>query len=382
MNLRRSPECSAWPTVAPTWANCLIVSRICLSRMRRSVTTMIESKTVPVVVRRPMSWCASQAIEFDLPAAGRVLDQVAPARALFAWHRPAACAPRRAGDSAGKIWSRFFLPVFAVFASRRSARSSRGCRSGPRGVRMSLPQVISLQPVRVRRIAGAVVPALVERQEPGRLALKLGAEHRTCVSSTAKWTTQRPNSNSISRGSRSRLYCSTASSTVCLVRLFFSSKVATGRPLMNSARSSAGRSRRGCSASCRVTEKRFSAKRSRRLGVARRRRAVEQVDRAGPCLTPMRSTSMTPRLLISPCSRARNFCRVGLSLSRSSAGQQRRLCRGDEGAQLGQIDRPGAVVIVRVAEQPVMQADERLRLFAEPRAAGRRRPVRRSSLRR
>ena len=30
MNLRRSPECSAWPTVAPTWANCLIVSRICL----------------------------------------------------------------------------------------------------------------------------------------------------------------------------------------------------------------------------------------------------------------------------------------------------------------------------------------------------------------
>ena len=31
---------------------------------------------------RPMSWCASQAMEFDLPAAGRVLDQVAPARAL------------------------------------------------------------------------------------------------------------------------------------------------------------------------------------------------------------------------------------------------------------------------------------------------------------
>ena len=34
MNLRRSPERSAWPTVAPTWANCLIVSRICLSRIR------------------------------------------------------------------------------------------------------------------------------------------------------------------------------------------------------------------------------------------------------------------------------------------------------------------------------------------------------------
>ena len=50
MNLRRSPECSAWPTVAPTWANCLIVSRICWSRMRRSVTTMIESKTGAVVL--------------------------------------------------------------------------------------------------------------------------------------------------------------------------------------------------------------------------------------------------------------------------------------------------------------------------------------------
>ena len=49
------------------------------------------------------------------------------------------------------------------------------------------------------------------------------------------------NSKSRSRGSRSRRYCSTASSTVCLVRLFFSSKVAMGRPLMNKPRSSARR---------------------------------------------------------------------------------------------------------------------------------------------
>ena len=45
MNRRRSPDRSACPTVDPTWADCRIVSRICLSRMRRSVTTMIESKT-------------------------------------------------------------------------------------------------------------------------------------------------------------------------------------------------------------------------------------------------------------------------------------------------------------------------------------------------
>ena len=52
--LRRSPECSAWPTMAATWANCLMVSRICLSSTRRSVTTMTESNIglLPSPVRR------------------------------------------------------------------------------------------------------------------------------------------------------------------------------------------------------------------------------------------------------------------------------------------------------------------------------------------
>ena len=67
MNLRRSPECSAWPTVAPTCMNCLMVVWIWSSRMRRSVTTMTESKTSLSSRFRPMSWCASQAMEFDLP---------------------------------------------------------------------------------------------------------------------------------------------------------------------------------------------------------------------------------------------------------------------------------------------------------------------------
>ena len=43
MALERSPECSAHSTVFATCMNCLIVSRICLSRMRRSVTTITES---------------------------------------------------------------------------------------------------------------------------------------------------------------------------------------------------------------------------------------------------------------------------------------------------------------------------------------------------
>ena len=45
MNRRRSPERSACPTVALTWAYRRIVSVIWWSRMTRSVTTMMESKT-------------------------------------------------------------------------------------------------------------------------------------------------------------------------------------------------------------------------------------------------------------------------------------------------------------------------------------------------
>src|SRR5439155_24469036 len=74
--------------------------------------------------------------------------------------------------------------------------------------------------------------------------------------------TYRPNSKTFSRGSRSRLYCSTASSTVCFVRLFFSSKVAIGRPLMKIPRSSARCVSSRLYRSCLVTEKRFCAKRS------------------------------------------------------------------------------------------------------------------------
>ena len=97
MNLRRSPECSAWPTVAPTWANCLIVSRICLSRMRRSVTTMIESNTVRIVLAQADQLMRQPGDGVGLAAARRVLDQIAPPGAAARRRRPAACAPRRAG---------------------------------------------------------------------------------------------------------------------------------------------------------------------------------------------------------------------------------------------------------------------------------------------
>jgi hypothetical protein len=67
MSFLRSPEASAWPTVAATWAYCLMVSLICRSRRTRSVTTMIESKIGEPPFSSPMSWWANQAMELDLP---------------------------------------------------------------------------------------------------------------------------------------------------------------------------------------------------------------------------------------------------------------------------------------------------------------------------
>ena len=55
------------PNVAPTCANCLMVAWIWSSRMRRSVTTIIESNAGWPSLRRPMSWWASHAMEFDFP---------------------------------------------------------------------------------------------------------------------------------------------------------------------------------------------------------------------------------------------------------------------------------------------------------------------------
>ena len=117
MNRRRSPECSAWPTVAPTWANCLIVSRICLSRIRRSVTTMIESKTGSSSFAQADQLVGEPGDGVGLAAAGRVLDQVAPAGAVLRGVGEQLAGRRRAGGSAGRSGRAFFLPVFSSFSS-------------------------------------------------------------------------------------------------------------------------------------------------------------------------------------------------------------------------------------------------------------------------
>ena len=94
-----------------------MVSRICSSRMRRSVTTMIESKTVLVVALQADELVREPGDGVRLAAAGRVLDQVALARAVRRDVGEQLAARRRAGGSAGRSASRFFLPVFASFSS-------------------------------------------------------------------------------------------------------------------------------------------------------------------------------------------------------------------------------------------------------------------------
>ena len=64
---RRRSDRWACPTTAPTCANCLMVSLICLSSTFRSVTTTTESKSNPPFRSSAISWCASQAMELDLP---------------------------------------------------------------------------------------------------------------------------------------------------------------------------------------------------------------------------------------------------------------------------------------------------------------------------
>jgi hypothetical protein len=69
MNLRRSPECSAWPTVAPTCMNCLMVAGSGVEHAPvGDHDDRVEHLPAPSPSRfRPISWCASQAMEFDLP---------------------------------------------------------------------------------------------------------------------------------------------------------------------------------------------------------------------------------------------------------------------------------------------------------------------------
>ena len=109
-----------------------------------------------------------------LAAAGRVLDQVAPARAVGAGvgqqpahHVELMVARPDLGPS---------LPAaLLVLRLHHLGVVLQDVGEAPPGQHLP-PQVVDRQPVRVGRVARAVVPAPVERQEPRRLAGETGAE--------------------------------------------------------------------------------------------------------------------------------------------------------------------------------------------------------------
>ena len=75
----------------------------------------------------------------------------------------------------------------------------------------------------------------------------------------------------------------------------------------------------------------------------------------GPCLMPLRSTSMIPRLAISPCRRARNLRRVGLSSPKSERFGCVRLCDFEEGGEMGKVHAVFPVIALRVSAYPALR---------------------------
>ena len=174
MNRRRSPEASAWPTMEETWANCLTVSLICLSRTRRSVTTMTESRTVSPSLSRPTRQVGEPGDGVRLTAASRVLDQVAPPDS------PLGDVGQELSHNLELVESRPNLdtadsPGLPVLGLDDLGVVLDDVGEAVAGEHL-LPQVVCLQAVGVGRVARGVAPALVEGQEPGRRAPEVGTE--------------------------------------------------------------------------------------------------------------------------------------------------------------------------------------------------------------
>ena len=109
-----------------------------------------------------------------LPAARRVLDQVAPARPV---RRGVGQQPAHHVELlvARPNLCPLFLAGLLVLHLHHLGVVLQDVGQALASQHVS-PQVVGLEAARVGRIAGAVVPAPVERQEPGRLPLEVGAE--------------------------------------------------------------------------------------------------------------------------------------------------------------------------------------------------------------
>ena len=251
---RRSPELWAWPTMERDLRELLdrVPDLLVEDLPVRDDDYRIEEGRA--VLLEPDELVGKPRDGVRLAASGRVLDQV-PATGAPSGH-----VRQELAHHVQLVVARpYLLPPLAsglVVLALDDLGVVLDDVGQPAAGERFLPQVVGLEPVGVRRVAAAAVPPPVEGQEPRFLALEVGAEpHLVVVHGEVGQAA--PSSKSFSRGLRSRLYCSTASSTVCFVRLFFSSKVATGRPLMNRPRSNASCALSRLYWSWRVTLKRF-----------------------------------------------------------------------------------------------------------------------------
>ena len=174
MKRRRSPERSAWPTVARTCA--VLPDGVADLAIQDSP---VGDDDDGIENRCPVPFKFDQLVReprdgITLAAARRVLDQVLPARAVRG--RIGQEVPHRVELVVAGPDLPTRLPPCPVVATLHQLDVVLE-DVGQAFARQHLaPQVVGLQSVRVRRIAGAVVPAPVERQKPGRLAGEPGAE--------------------------------------------------------------------------------------------------------------------------------------------------------------------------------------------------------------
>ena len=152
-----------------TCANCLIVSRICLSRTRRSVTT------IPIEGHPPVGFQCDQSMReprdgIALARTCRMLDQVTSARADGLGVRQQ--LPYRI--ELMEPWEDLFPRSFPISLVRLD--DDLGIVFEDVGqVRPGqdfLPQIVGLKAAGVRRVARAAVPTPVEGKEPRVFARK------------------------------------------------------------------------------------------------------------------------------------------------------------------------------------------------------------------
>jgi len=129
---------------------------------------------VGFVLLKPDQLMSQPSNGVGLAAAGRMLDQIALAHAVLA-DRSEQLADHVELVIPGENLITFLLAGFLVFVFHHLGVVFDDVGQ-PLAGEDALPEVTSLEPLRIGRIASTIVPALVEREKPGGFALEIGAE--------------------------------------------------------------------------------------------------------------------------------------------------------------------------------------------------------------